>query len=237
MIIRVGTFNIQNKYRIDKYDGVDNNGDNVDKLIDFIYDNKIDILGVQELTTRFRKNLLKKISDNYNIVGSPRFFKFLNFLPLINKYNEYNSIISNQCIYSFKTKYLSIFGGLPRIMTYTVMNINGYDINVINTHIDHRSKMLRSKQLKKLLKYISKYNNLVITGDFNCNIHNEEFSKFINAIDKLGYKRIDCNEQTHRVNKLPIDHIFVSKKYKVKSIKVLNTGFSDHKAIIVDIEL
>ena len=236
MIIRVGTFNIQNKYKIPKYDGVDNNGNNVEKLFDFIKDNDINILGVQELTTRFRKKLLKKIDNFYNIVGSPRFFNFFNFLPPIDRFNEYNSIISRNIITSSKTFHLNLFG-LPRIMTFANMSINGKNIRMINTHIDNKSASLRAKQLKRLIRFISNYNDLIITGDFNCNIYDDRFSYFINELDKLGYKRIDVNEMTHRVNKFAIDHIFVPKTYKILSTKVLSSGFSDHKAIIVDLEV
>ena len=106
---------------------------------------------------------------------------------------------------------------------------------------DWKSKFVQNTEYQRYgdqMVSIIDYAIIDNSGNYNSTlIKNEEFNLLLNLYNNVFYKRIDCNEQTHRVNKLPIDHIFVSKKYKVKSIKVLNTGFSDHKAIIVDIEL
>ena len=48
--IIIGTMNIQNKYKITDYDGLDEKGnDNAQLLKRFLIENSIDILGTQEL--------------------------------------------------------------------------------------------------------------------------------------------------------------------------------------------
>ena len=52
--IIIGTMNIQNKYKITDYDGLDEKGnDNAQLLKRFLIENSIDILGTQELVREF----------------------------------------------------------------------------------------------------------------------------------------------------------------------------------------
>ena len=56
MELVIATFNIQNKYKLKNYTGVDQFGNHVKSLVDFINRYHIDILGVQELTKTYKEN-------------------------------------------------------------------------------------------------------------------------------------------------------------------------------------
>lgn len=238
MKLTIATFNIQNKYKINKYDGLDNYGDHVIELKKFIYDNNIDILGVQELTRRF-KNRLIKFLGNYNILGNMRFTRFLNIFPAIDRFNEYNSIITKKQVINKKTKYIPFFPSIPRIVTIVDCLINDEVIRVINTHLSHNNSKVRKRQLNKILKLMISNTKTILMGDFNTTVADIDFNCFMKKLDELGYKRVDVNKATHRINKSPIDHIFVHKSMKTKSVKVcdLKEKISDHKPIIVELML
>ena len=240
MKLVIATFNIQNKYKLKKYAGIDSYGDHTKELVDFINDNNIDIIGIQELTSNYKKRLLKLINKKYKIVGKYRFTRFFNIFPYTKKYNEANSIITNKKIIKTKTYHLPFFPRTPRIATITYLLLENNVIRVINTHLENRVKKIRDKQLEYIVKLLEKDSiSTILIGDFNTTIKDEQFNIFIEKLKKINYKRIDMNNQTHKINKLPIDHIFIPKSWKVNHIESpdLKCKISDHKPIIVEVTI
>ena len=88
-------------------------------LANFIKNNNIDFLCTQELVKEYSYKLQKELGKDYTITGNYRFDK----IPLINKINESNSIITNKPILYTETKYLSTIPIIdhltlfPRILT------------------------------------------------------------------------------------------------------------------------
>ena len=236
MKLIISTFNIQNKYKINKYNGIDKDGNHVKELIDLINKNDIDIMATQELTRRFIKKL--DIDLKANIVGKYRFKSIFNYIPGINKYNETNSIITKHSIIYSKSKRLPFLLDIPRIMTIADIKINNRVFRVISTHLSHRNRKVRVKQLNKLYKEMMKRDNIILMGDFNMTTDDSDFKYFIDRI-KDKYKRVDINKPTHNIKTKPIDHIFIPNSYRVISKNVLNIKerISDHKPIIVEIEI
>lgn len=238
MKLTIATFNIQNKYKVKKYSGIDSYGDHTKELVDFINSNNIDIIGLQELTSNYKRRLLKKICNKYKVVGKYRFTKIGNIIPYINKYNESNSIVTNKKIIKSKTIHIPFLGGIPRIATIAYVLIDNYKIRVINTHLENRSQKSRNKQLKYIEKLINKEDiYTILMGDFNTVTDDNTFDMFISKLNNLGYKRVQINKPTHRIKHLPIDHIFIPKNWKIVNIKTtnVNSKMSDHKPIIVDV--
>ena len=62
---------------------------------------------------------------------------------------------------------------LRRVLTKEIVIIEGKEVSIYNTHIDYLSEIAKRRQLKKILKIISKDKNpIILTGDFNLkNIH------------------------------------------------------------------
>ena len=219
--MKICTFNIQNKYK--------KNIEDYKILEKYIIKNKIDILGIQELTkvgNRYLKNI-------FNIFGRGR----LLFPFIYLKYNEYNSIITKFNVIKTKTYFLPFLGSkIPRIATECIINNNGKLIRVINTHLClEKYHRVKKRQLNKLYKIISKSDiPTIIMGDFNSKESNYEFKEFVLKLEKLGISKIKNNKNTF--NKKIIDYIFISDSFKVKNIKVDESiNISDHYPLIIDI--
>lgn len=238
--LTIATFNIQNKYKVKGYSGIDSYGDHTKELVEFISNNNIDIIGLQELTINYKKRLLKKICNKYKVVGKYRFTRIGNIIPYIKKYNESNSIITNKKIIKSKTIHIPFSGGIPRILTIAYILIDNYKIRVINTHLENRSQKSRVRQLKYIEKLLNKEDMYtILMGDFNTITNDSTFDTFITKLNDLRYQRVEMNKPTHRIKELPIDHIFIPKDWKVVNIKTpkINSKMSDHKPIIVEVSI
>ena len=147
MILNITTFNIQNKYKIKKYDGIDKYGDHTKELYNFIVNKNIDIIGVQELTKRYKNRLISLLGDNYKVFGKFRFISLINIIPIIGKYNETNSIITKYRVISHKTYHLPSFFSIPRIITKIIIVIDNKRLCILNTHLEVKNKSIKIKQL------------------------------------------------------------------------------------------
>lgn len=240
MELVIATFNIQNKYKLKNYNGIDKFGNHVKNLVDFINYYHIDILGVQELTKPYKNNLCAILSNDYLITGKYRFTSFGNLLPVVKKYNESNSIITRYQLVTSETKRLPFFPNIPRIITCTRLVIQQRTIDVYNTHLDQKSDTIRKRQLKMVLSMIGKSKHeCVLMGDFNCSIKHEYFTQFVKDMKELGMHYVDVRKPTHKNKKYPIDHIFIPEEWEIKEQKVVEVGFktSDHMPIVVKIQI
>lgn len=243
MILNIATFNIQNKYRLNKYNGIDKYGDHTQELYNFIVNKNIDIIGVQELTKRYKDRLISILGDNYKIFGKLRFRALTNIIPIIEKYNESNSIITKHKVISHKTHQLPFFPSIPRIITEATIMIDSKRLCILNTHLEVKNKKVKIRQLNYIFKLLkkkqSKFDNIILMGDFNSTMEDYYFQEFINNLDKLGYKRVDICKPTHKCRNAPIDHIFVSNRCKISDVDVFNNDnhISDHKPIYVKLEI
>lgn len=222
----IGTFNVQNDYKNKKI----NYNNKVKKLIEFIYDNNICCLGLQEVTPKYSKAKKKLIKKNYNSYGDYR-FKNLKF---IEKLNESVKILSKYKTEKSKTIYLSKFLFFPRIMT----TLETYDFLFINVYLEFWSTYFRNKELNNLFKFINlnKEKNIILVGDFNVKYDGKHFFNFINKLSKLDINLVNNKENTHK-NTI-IDYIFISNKYEIlytwveKDLK----DISDHSPLLVKVK-
>lgn len=258
--IVIGTLNIQNKYKITDYDGMDENGnDNAQLLKRFLIENNVDILGTQELVREFIDRIRETIKPQYKMFGNFRFgnSKFVKNIELFDKFNETVSIITKHTVSknktftlpwvpkSLKDIYRSIKSGSlrPRVATMTLVEINDFGkINFINTHLDHKMSIIQIRQMNFIYELIkkSKY-PVVLTGDFNMTMNFPRFKKFVENLENIGYMRIPNDELTWKKqkDKLPIDHIFIPKTWKIEGIEVIKdkylNNFSDHYPLLVKV--
>ena len=257
--IIVGSMNIQNKYRIKNYDGRDKGRDNSLILKHFLDEYNIDVLGTQELVRRFINRIKVVITPEYNIYGSFRYGNtaLAKNVPIVDKFNETVSVITKHRVLYSKTtklpwiprKLTDILKGIerksmrPRITTSCVIQIKDFGtINFINTHLDHRLNIIQIRQMNYLLKQVekSKY-PVILTGDFNMDMNMPRFKNFVANLEALGYKRVPNKEKTykHQIDKLPIDHIFIPKKWNIDAMDIIKDDdlkyFSDHYPILVKI--
>jgi len=258
--IIIGSLNIQNKYKIKDYDGLDEHGnDNAQLLKRFLIENNIDILGTQELVREFINRIEEKIKPVYNIIGNYRFgaSNLVKKIDVFDRFNETTSIITKHQIIKTKTYTLpwvphhpkdfinSIKNASlrPRVATMALINIPDFGkINFINTHLDHKLSIIQIRQLNYLQKLIekSKY-PVILTGDFNMTVNIPRFKMFIENMNQIGYKRVPNANITwkHQKDKLPIDHIFIPQNWNIEDICVARENylknFSDHYPMLVKI--
>ena len=259
MILKIGTLNLRNN-KTNRNGGLRSDGiNNAEIIAKLINSNNYDILGTQELTRNYKKEI-KKYLDDYKFYGGYRFGSNIisRNIKVINDYNENNNIITKYKIISKKTIFLpfipfkikELFIGLknnlifPRIITVLLININDNIICSINTHLDYKLESIQKRQLKKLYKVILKYSKkykVVLTGDFNLEIGLKNFDKFVDDIKLLNLKRVEINKKTNSKkfkNTNAIDHIFIPDDWKIINQGIIKTGkASDHDNPFVEVEV
>ena len=81
-------------------------------------------------------------------------------------------------------------------------------------------------------------NPIILTGDFNLKNNKKAFNDFVAKMEKLNIYRVPIAEKTFKPSKYKraIDHIFLSKEFKLlnkRVVKDINT--SDHYPVLVEV--
>ena len=230
MTIIVATFNIQNDRIFSE--------EKINSILNFISKYNIGILNLQELSKYIDKSLMYQLKNiNYNIYGKYRFH-----IPIIfKKINESCPIITKYQVIKKKTYNLPFLPSLlRRVLTKEIIKIDGKDISIYNTHIDYFSEIAKRRQLKKVLKIVSKDKNpIILTGDFNLkNIHHS-FKIFKNKLKEKGIIHYDIKEKTWKNSRYnrAIDHIFISSDFEIVEKKLIKEiSVSDHYPVLIKIK-
>ncbi len=133
--------------------------------------------------------------------------------------------------------------GIDRVLIIGTVEKQGKKYTIGITHFtwanDGLTNAEQKRDLKRLLDYIKKHDELVLCGDFNSprggEIH-QELSKHLRDNIPLEIKTT-IDPQLHRAGplQLVVDHLWSTPSYKVRNIKFCS-GVSDHQAIIAEIE-
>lgn len=230
-MLRISSFNIQNdfsKYNINKSK----------EIYNYLVQNKINILGLQEVYSKINKDLIKLLPSKYTYNGNYRFFSKI----ILNRINEKTPIITDKKVKFSKTYNLPHLPSLlKRVVVKNVINYKGYDISIYNTHLDFMFESVKLRELKYLYKLISKDNNLIILmGDFNLKNNKEIFNKFCSLLEEKGISRVEFNDRTLKMSRYhrEIDHVFLSKEFNVENYSIIkDLEISDHYPIVVDVEV
>ena len=98
------------------------------------------------------------------------------------------------------------------------------------------SPRARSKQLAYISEVVNEHDHAIIMGDMNCKLASKEM--------RLLFNRTDLREPVEETFTFPswrpqhhIDHILVTSKLQVKSVKALNHAYSDHLPIMMELQL
>ena len=255
---RIGTLNCQNnsENRNNKKNGKD---DNAYLLAQHILDKKYDILGTQELTRPFMRQVDDYLEEHDFYGGYQYGMGILGRIPILRNFNQSNQIVTTKKVLSSKTKglpwfpknYEDLIKGLRkksisrRIATIIELEDDYKRIYVVNTHLDYYLPRVQQRQLNYLLKKVKKYSKaglVVLMGDFNLQITNPMFKQFEMDLNALGMRRVPVNEKTNASkykSKMAIDHIFIPKSWQIVSCGIFNTNrlelITDHKAVYVDV--
>lgn len=227
----ISTFNIKNDYF--KY-----KKDKTNTILKYLKDNNIDILNLQELYLKLDKDLSKELKKiNYKKIGKYRGISRI----LLKPFNESTPIITNKDIVEIKHFKLPFIPSLQkRVMTKIVIKYNNELVSIYNTHLDFKFDKVKKKELDKIYKIISKdKNKIILTGDFNLKNNKEIFNDFVDKLNKLGIIRIPLDEKTLKQSMYnrAIDHIFVSKEFKIVDKEVIKTlDISDHYPLLIKLK-
>ena len=206
------------------------------KVVDYIKKENPDVLGMQEITKKGARYLIKKL-DDYNIVGESRRSIILTdeLTPVAIK-KEYE-------LTSYKTYSLSRDinklglkekeDNFPRICVVCHIEKDKHKYLIVNTHIDN-SDGPNKKRLIGILKDIidkekTKDELLIIMGDFNMTLNNDDlvlFAKdYIDPFKDYTYGSFCPNPKGKS-----LDHIFLDKKLSYKKDKI-DTKSNDEKIL------
>ena len=146
------------------------------------------------------------------------------------KFKDFKKAFKKKCI-------------MPRLATFIKSKIEDKVIYTINVHLDYYIYDVQKREIKKLLKIISKYKDsgsIILMGDFNLELDEQLFIDFIEELKKIGINRVPVSEKTNSScyrSKSAIDHIFLSDDFKILDYKTIELeNITDHKAIYVDVE-
>lgn len=229
--MKISTFNIQNNYK--SYDNCKTRD-----IYNYLKDNDIDILALQEVFGRCSDDLEVLLKNKYHMVGKYRFLsKFL-----LRRFNEKNPIITKYKIISFKTYNLPFIPSLlKRVITHVVIEYKGKEISIYNTHLEVRNLNVKKRQLNKIYSILKEDSReKILMGDFNLKTNKPLFLDFIESLEEIGMVRVPLDEKTLKQSRYSreIDHIFISSKFKLKNKQVIkDLDISDHYPVIVELEV
>ncbi|MCF7886203.1 MAG: chitobiase/beta-hexosaminidase C-terminal domain-containing protein, partial [Candidatus Marinimicrobia bacterium] len=259
--LTVGTLNIRNS---NANDGNNNWSNRQDLVVNFIKQNKISIIGLQEVLPDQYSYLRNNLTD-YEAIGPGR-------VDGQNK-GEANPIFFNKERFLLKSH--SIFwlsktpqkpgskawnSACPRIVTWVQLSDKqtNRDFFIFNTHFDHYSQEARENSALLLLSQISditKRAPFILVGDFNCSLQSKTFKTLTTKWNQKpvlnpvitkptrGFKGVSYtyndfgNVENHQI----IDHIFISSnlkenKARIHKIKNQNIYISDHYPVTTNIK-
>ena len=227
----ISTFNIQNDVKnYKKNKSID--------IFNYINKNNIDIIGLQELTYKYNNELTELIKNTFKMVGKYRYFLKLLYLYK----NEKNPIITKYEIIKDKTFHLPYHGSkYKRVLTHAIVMYENKEISVYNTHLEVKDLFIKQKQLDYIFSVIKDDRRpIILMGDFNSKIDNNDFNKFIIKLRNIGINRVNIKTNTYKDSNdgKAIDHVFYSEEFNLKRKRVVKSvKLSDHYPIIVELEL
>ena len=250
MSIKIGSFNLKNNFFLCSSKNNDDMKQKSFIFTNYIKENKLDLIGTQELTFKYKSELSSRLK-NYKFYGDYRYGNVFKKFP----YNENNNIITNQKVLFTKTiwlpwipkHYSELKTGIvkisvmPRIATIIIVedgNLNQFC--VINTHLDYEIPQIQKRQLGMLNRVVHKYEKeypIILTGDFNMEPQDEHFNNFIMNLKETQIERVPISENTwydKNKNGKTIDHIFLSSDWDIENMGVKSLEeISDHKMVYV----
>jgi endonuclease/exonuclease/phosphatase family metal-dependent hydrolase len=206
------------------------------KIINILHKIDSDIIFLQEVDYKLYKLLKIEFQDYY-------FGKLEKKCWAECSTQTFNLIMSKykiKLIKYFKLNEFNNYQGIFRV------NINKQNIYLVNVHLYDKNKKVRNMEIKKIFRILNILNitdKIIIGGDFNSNITNNQDLFYKNNFKIIGYPK---NKFTYQLNNeyLAIDYFIVNVINNIKNIKVkiykpniplLKYYGSDHLPIILNI--
>jgi len=206
-----------------------NNLDHVAKLL-----SEYDIVGLQETDAgSFRSNYMNQTEYLASKAHFPYWFDQIN--RNMGKIAQHsNGLLSRyKPVDVIEHKLPGLIPGRGALMAK--FDLSGQQIAVITAHLS-LGKKTRMNQIGFLSELIRSEKNVVLMGDLNCETDSPEMEYL--------FKKTHMSEPQGKPHTFPswqpkrnIDHILISEGLKIKEVKVLRQGVSDHLPVSIDIKL
>ncbi len=140
----------------------------------------------------------------------------------------------------------SIVPDMPRNLLHTKITIGDQAYNLIVTHgvwaPDHNETILQKNMGQKIYDYISKLDNIILTGDFNINEYTSTISmlekKLVNVFKGERKSSFNMQQKTNPgYATAVVDFVFTSPNIHVVSHRSAEDNVSDHQSQIVELDL
>jgi len=168
-----------------------------------------------------------------------------------NKGNYGNAIISKFQITNMRNYGLpKLEGKEKRACLYGEVTLNNLiPFSVFVTHLADDSHQDRIQQIKSILNIVKKqptFERIILMGDLNYDSESsKEKENIIQDIKDIGLKdaaelfpeKLSLKTYPADSSLQRLDYIFVSPDIKVSDYQVIDTGLSDHRAVIISISL
>ncbi|MBQ2118440.1 MAG: endonuclease/exonuclease/phosphatase family protein [Clostridia bacterium] len=218
MLFRVATYNVKNT----------EGGRSLSGIADELARSGADIIGLQELdrgTERSgRADLLAELGKKSGYAEG-RFCRAIDFQG-----GEYGTgILTRRKILNASVRSLPS-GEEARILTMFEIDLDGEKLFFANTHLSLEQEA-RRKQLAIVARTLRGRSRAVLTGDFNIRGF-EELEVFcgMNIANFIGHS-FDTFKTGGK-----IDNIITSPDISIRSVRMSESGYSDHNMLIADLE-
>ena len=200
------------------------------KIAANITKNNIEIVGFQEVDNNTKRsgkvNQIKRLSE----LTGYQYYKF--FKAINHDGGEYGTaILSKYPIEESKKINLSSGSAEQRVLGYTKINVDGTYVNFFVTHLSYDGEgggASRTKQFSEVAAELAKYDNFVLSGDFNTR-NLDEYSVI------FGSALVNTKENpqiTYPDGRSPLDNlVYSTSTWKFDKITVVTDSYSDHYMI------
>lgn len=256
--VKVCSFNIRYDSGID---GINSWENRKSLLINFLNNEKIDIICLQEVLHHQYNYFTQKLVD-YQAVGVGRNDGKTKgeYVPIFIKKKKFEIVEKGTFWLSENPSVIGSKGwdaDQPRIVTWVLIKVrkSGKTFLVANTHFDNIGKIARLESANLIGQWVnSQPFPVILTGDFNEGPQSRAYSTIVNqhhiwdcnkiarSLSGVGYTFHSFNH-LHQKQRDRIDYVFVKNVKKVKRVEIpreeaINGIFlSDHNPILTILKL
>lgn len=239
-------------------------GKNWKDIVTFIKDNKVDVMGLQEVDVNYReitefKDICKEIANELGFYYAFAASIEKNENRELRQYG--NCIISRYPVHESKRHFLSpdivwdskTWDTEPRTLLETIIEVEGRKIAVMTTHLACASHFetldIRMKQVESIMSILQAKEGMpvILMGDFNCLPTNKEIEvikKHLIDVDMdnklITWPTHPLGWPTERALEKPtykIDYIFVSKDLSYSDVEAHHLSISDHAPVLATVNI
>ena len=213
--LKIASYNIQNGAGA---------GHDMTKLAKNITNKNIDIVGLQEVDQNVNRS--NRI-DTMKLLSEATGYKYYAFFKAIETGGgEYGvGILSKYPILSTEKVMLESGTHEQRVLGRAEIDVDGLIVNFFVTHLSYESATVRKTQYQQINNEVLKYDNFILTGDFNTG----NFSEYSAIANSGMVNNADFKVTTFPGSNSSIDNIvFSSETWKFGIPYTVTASHSDH---------